>query len=186
MILSSPIPDPPHIDALPWYSSNRSLPSYRFVPGVHPHPIRNPLGHSYREIRAQRHPPWLPEEWKTLEAYLRGVDLFNRFYFWEAHEGWEALWKSHRPDADPARFIQGLINLAASLLKLHMRQLPSSLKLWRAAAGQLDPFRDQEQMGIDVDTLLREVDHYLLPMEQGILPELGSGTPVIRLIHINE
>ena len=29
------------------YCPNRPLPPYRFVPGLHPHPTRNPAGHSF-------------------------------------------------------------------------------------------------------------------------------------------
>lgn len=181
----SPIPDPPRMETLPWYAKERSLPPYRFVPGLHPHPIRDPRGHSHRAVRAQVHPFWTPDEWKSLEAYLRGVDLFNRFYFWEAHEAWEALWKSHPPQADPARFIQGLINTAASLLKLHMQEVPSSQKLWRAASDQLNRFRDQHWMGIDVAQFYREADAYLRPTEQGDAPVLGAETPTIQLADEN-
>src|ERR1035437_2234874 len=64
-----------------------------YVPGVHAHPRRDPTGHSYRPApQLDRHPPWAPEEWRTLDDWLYGVDLFNRFYFWEAHEAWEGLW----------------------------------------------------------------------------------------------
>src|SRR5688572_29964828 len=97
MTLSAPIPDPPHLASLPWYGRERSLPSYRFVPGLHPHPIRNPQGHSYGTARAQVHPSWTPEGWPTLEAYLHGVDLFNRFYFWEAHEAWSPCGRAIPP-----------------------------------------------------------------------------------------
>lgn len=181
MPLPSSIPDPPHMETLPWYAKERTLPAYRFVPGLHPHPIRDPRGHSRRAVRSQVHPFWTPDQWKTLEAYLRGVDLFNRFYFWEAHETWEALWKSHPPQADPARFIQGLINIAASLLKLHMQQIPSSQKLWRAASDQLSPFRNRHWMGIDVAPLHDQIDAYLDPAKDGTLPMLGNDTPTIRL-----
>ncbi len=177
----SSIPDPPHMETLPWYARERALPAYRFVPGLHPHPIRDPRGHRYRAVRPKVHPFWTPDQWKTLEAYLRGVDLFNRFYFWEAHEVWEALWKSHPPQADPARLIQGLINIAASLLKLHMQEAPSSQKLWRAASDRLNPFRDQRWMGIDVARLHEEADIYFRPMEHGKVPALGTDTPILRL-----
>jgi hypothetical protein len=180
----SPIPDPPHLHTLPWYGKARALPKYRFVPGLHPHPIRDPNGHSHRAVRAPIHPFWTPDQWKSLEAYLRGVDLFNRFYFWEAHEVWEGLWKSHPTQTDPARFIQGLINTAASLLKLHMQEIPSSQKLWRAATDQLTPFRDQRWMGMEADCFLGEVDAYLSPMERGEIPTLGPDTPSIELIQI--
>jgi hypothetical protein len=180
--IPSPLPDPPHMETLPWYGKERTLPAYRFVPGLHPHPIRDPNGHSHRLVRAQVHPPWMPEEWASLESYLHGGDLFNRFYFWEAHEVWEGLWKSHPPDSDPSRFIQGLINLAASFLKLHMEAHSSSQKLWRAAKGQLSPFKGPPWMGIALDRLLMEADDYLTPGADEKPPRSGAPPPSIRLV----
>lgn|SRR6202162_708044 len=177
----SPIPDPANMNNLPWYAKDRSLPPYRFVPGLYPHPIRDPKGHSYRTGLAQTHCLWTPDQWNMLEAYLRGVDLFNRFYFWESHEAWEPLWTSYPIEAEPARFIQGLINIAASFLKLHLREGTSSQKLWISASAQLGPFAGKQWMGIDVNRLLKEVEHFLLPIKNGFTPVLGPVTPMIRL-----
>ncbi|HZR47351.1 MAG TPA: DUF309 domain-containing protein [Candidatus Manganitrophaceae bacterium] len=117
-----------------------------------------------------------------MERYLHGVDLFNRFYFWEAHEVWEALWKSHPPESDPALFVQGLINLSASLLKLHMGAFPSSQKLWNAAESRLLWFQGDPWMGVSVGRLLQEVHVYLDPAEENFPPRIGAATPSIRLI----
>jgi predicted metal-dependent hydrolase len=181
MLPLSPLPDPPNIKMLPRYAKEETFPVYRFVPGLHPHPIRDPKGHSHRAIRMRVHPPWRPDEWPTLEAYLHGVDLFNRFYFWEAHEVWEGLWKSHPPQADPALFIQGLINLAASFLKLHMGSLPSSQKLWQAAEERLRRFQGAPWMGLAIDPLLAEIHDYLNPGKEAEPPKIGAATPSIRL-----
>ena len=181
MVQLSPIPDPPDMNNRPWYGRDHSVPAYRFVPGLYPHPLRDPKGHSYRKVHPQTHSFWTPDQWNMLEAYLRGVDLFNRFYFWEAHEAWEPLWTSYPGEAEPARFIQGLINIAASLLKLHLQETTSSQKLWNAASAQLGPFTGKHWMGIDVNQLLKEVECFLLPIKNGTAPLLGSDTPMIRL-----
>ena len=183
MFLLTPIPDPPNAEILPWYGKERTLPAYRFVPGLYPHPIRDPKGHSaLRAARAQIHPLWTPEEWPALEAYLHGIDLFNRFYFWESHEVWEALWKSHPPQDDPALFIQGLINLAASFLKLHMGSRSSTEKLWRASEERLTRFQGPPWMGISVDPFLAEIRAYLNTGKDKNLPQIGESTPSIRLV----
>lgn len=182
----SPLPDPLKPELLPWYGKERILPAYRFVPGLYPHPVRDPNGHSHRIVRAQVHPFWKPEEWPALERYLHGVDLFNRFYFWEAHEVWEALWKSHPPGSDPALFIQGLINLSASLLKLHMGAGASSQKLWTAAESRLLRFQGDPWMGVAVDRLLQEVHVYLDPAKENSPPRIGAATPSLRLIFPSE
>src|SRR5262249_49365822 len=102
--------------------SHRPFPAYRFVPGLHPHPHRDPARHSYEpQPTLKRHAPWRVEEWRTLDDWLYGVDLFNAFYFWEAHEAWEGLWAAAGRDSAPALMLQGLIQIAAALLKTHLQ-----------------------------------------------------------------
>jgi len=161
-----PIPGPTH-HKLPWYGRKRSLPAYRFVPGLYPHPTRDPSGHSYQITSIKEDPLWVPDQWKTLEGYLHGVDLFNRFYFWEAHESWKTLWTTQPHDSEASRFIQGLISVTASFLKLHMTEASSAWRLWLAASNHLGPFIGKHWMGIDVETLLKDVDNYLLPVKKG-------------------
>src|SRR5688572_10634346 len=79
---SAALPDPGERN-IPRYSQ-RALPAYRYVPGRHPHPTRDPGGHSYAPP-VPRHNvnaagAGRGEQWRF------GIDLFNRFYFWEAHE----------------------------------------------------------------------------------------------------
>jgi predicted metal-dependent hydrolase len=101
---------------IPRFAPDRPLPPYAFVPGRHPHPESDPAGHSFGVARAPvaaldaRNP-------QTSEAYLFGLDLFNRGYYWEAHVEFEALWHAagrHGPSAD---FLKGLIRLAAAGVK---------------------------------------------------------------------
>jgi hypothetical protein len=61
----------------------------------------------------------LPRDWSLCAAYIEGVDLFNRAYFWEAHEAWEALWHAVGHDTLVGRYLQGLIQASAALLKQH-------------------------------------------------------------------
>ena len=177
-----PIPDPPGFDTLPWYGGDLTLPAYRFVPGLHPHPTRSPEGHSYGQSDPDAHPPWTPEQWPALGAYLRGVDLFNRWYFWEAHEAWEPLWRAQPPDSEPARVIQGLIGAAAALLKLHLREAKAARTLRRAASDRLNAFRGTVWMGLEVDRLFDDLERYFAPLETGIVPPLGQETPSLRLV----
>ena len=94
----------------PRYGPDEPFPPYRFLPGaeLHPHPARDEAGHSYGVERAPR-----PDDFR------RGVDLYHAGYLWEAHEAWESLWKESH---DPVRrdFLQGLIQLAAALIKAHV------------------------------------------------------------------
>jgi hypothetical protein len=66
------------------------LPPYAHVPGLTPHPVSDPRGHSYRIHPAIPDVPD-PERWEACREYLRGVDLFNAGYWWESHEAWEGV-----------------------------------------------------------------------------------------------
>ena len=49
--------------------------------------------------------------------YLLGIDLFNRGYYWEAHESWEAVWLAAGRRGQTADFLKGLIKLTAACVK---------------------------------------------------------------------
>jgi len=162
--------------------TTRPLPHYRYVPGRHPHPTRDPRGHSYEpEPTLSRHAPWRVEDWRELEAWLYGVDLFNAFYFWEAHEAWEGLWAAVERDSPPALLLQGLIQIAAALLKAHMGVDAGAFllshegidKLERAAAAR------PRLMGLDVAQVTRSFAAYFADRhdERGPDPRL---VPVLQ------
>ena len=70
-----------------------SLPPYTFVPGSWPHPRRDPRGHSFGSPEPEA-TPLDPAGWRDSAVYLRGIELFNGGYYWEAHEAFEALWNA--------------------------------------------------------------------------------------------
>ena len=92
------------------------LPATRFLPGVHPHPRRDPRGSLYG---APEHAAGLPaERWAEDVSYLLGIDLYHQGYLWESHEAWEACFfvaeERHHRDV-----LQSLIQLTAAELQLH-------------------------------------------------------------------
>ena len=102
------------------------LPPYTHIPGVTPHPIRDPAGHSYQPpcslaeiLESSRN-----ESAVTLESLARepefswGATLFNAGYYWEAHEAWESLWHRAGRTGPTADLLKGLIKLAAAGVKL--------------------------------------------------------------------
>ena len=109
------------------YLRDRPLPRYAYVPGEHPHPTRDPGGHSYRRE---------PEPLAT--AFLWGVDLYNHGYLWEAHEAWEGLWRAARRDSAEAAFFKGLIQCAAACLKIRSAQARAARALGDRALGHLE------------------------------------------------
>jgi len=176
------LPDPGE-RGVPRYSS-RPLPAYRYVPGLHPHPTRDPRGHSYEPVPTlHRHAPWSVDEWRTLDDWLYGVDLFNRFYFWEAHEAWEGLWAAVERETAPSLLLQGLIQIAAALLKTHTGALAGAAML---AAEGLDKLRRAAAecprlLGLDVDDTAARLAAYFAPLDRDQLPTIGPQVPVLRL-----
>lgn len=105
-----------HLFRPPRYLPETPFPPYAYVPGRHPHPVRDPAGHMYGQ---EDLPPYAvePAHWRDCKAFLHGVDLFNHGYYWEAHEAWEGLWRAYPPESNAARLLQGLIKLAAAGVK---------------------------------------------------------------------
>lgn len=125
-----PTPTPP-----PRYALEVPLPPYAHVPGLGlPHPVNDPGGHSYghapqpspllRDSLAQLPTDPTPRR-RDLAAllvadsrWLHALDLFNEGFSWEAHEAWEQFWYALGRTTPDARFVQGLIHLAAAAVKI--------------------------------------------------------------------
>jgi hypothetical protein len=97
--------------------TDRSFPSYRFVPGRSPHPVRDPEGHSYNKPPLQL-ASFAAADWQSCDEYLYGIDLFNHGYWWEAHEALEAVWVAAGRQTETGLFVQGLILIAVAHLKM--------------------------------------------------------------------
>ncbi len=103
--------------SIPRFAPEFPLPPYAYVPGKHPHPTRDRAGRRFGtppESRIELD----PDRWQNCRPYLYGIDLFNRGYYWEAHEAWEGLWHACGRTGGTADFLKGLIALAAAAVKL--------------------------------------------------------------------
>lgn len=93
------------------------MPPYAFVPGNFPHPTSDPAGHSFGRL-----PELVPvpdaNHWQSCRTYLRGIDLFNHGFYWEAHEAWETVWRACGRRGLMADFFKALIHLAAAGVKI--------------------------------------------------------------------
>jgi hypothetical protein len=150
-----------------------ALPAYTFVPGKNPHPISDPAGHSY----GHRPVPLVSfeaERWRECRVYLRGIDLFNHGYYWEAHEAWETVWNAASRRGPTADFLKALIQLAVAGVKA-LQQMPEGMRTHAARAAEL--LRDNpgtSDLGLwirDLIALANEV------CERG----WPSATPILRL-----
>jgi predicted metal-dependent hydrolase len=86
--------------------------------------------------------------------FLRGAELFNAGYYWEAHEVWEALWHAHGRRGVTADLLKALIKLAAAGVKVREGQEHGVRTHARRAADLLAGARQQagrHHMGLDLD-----------------------------------
>lgn len=160
----SPPPGPPP------RRTRLELPPYRHVPGLTPHPVTHPDGHSYgvREEPVDLAGRRLPDDWRRMEEYLYGIDLFNRAYLWESHEAWEGVWHAVEGDRLVAGYLQGLIQVAASLLQHHLGHRRGSRNLLRKSADNqaaaLDWLAERDRdrfMGIELAAWRQRVESHL-------------------------
>jgi len=150
----------------PRYCSHRSFPSYRFMPGVNPHPRRDPKGHAFGKLE-ERPLPIPPERWSENEPYLFGIDLYHQGYLWESHEAWEALWHLTGKEDVEGQFLQGLIQNSAALLKVYQGQWEGARHLSREAHRRLEFVVHSGTvifMGIDVCLLVKDLETFYAPL----------------------
>ncbi len=114
------------------------FPPYAYVPGHWPHPTRDPQGHSYGRPEITGRPlDDDPTTWGDNEVFVRALELFDHGYYWEAHEGLEALWIAAGREGPIADLLSALIKLAAAAIKLRQQKPDSAAKLFAQASERL-------------------------------------------------
>lgn len=116
--------------ARPRLLAHRPFPSYAYLPGRGPHPVRHPAGHSYL-VQPVRVIASLESE-----EFVWGQDLFNHGYYWEAHEAWEGLWQVADRESPLRAFLKALILLSAAGVKIRERKRAAASR-HAARAGEL-------------------------------------------------
>ncbi len=163
-----------------------NFPNYRYVPGIHPHPINSPEGHSFGAEEPEMD-SWDSNEWAENEDYLFGVDLYNYHYYWEAHEAWEGLWTSAVRNSSEHRFLQGLIKCGAALLKVRMakyavQDLIGARTLSKSGIDLLNRAGVEQFMGLNVSLFIQDYQEFINPIYDDTIPKIDSETPRIELI----
>ncbi len=88
------------------------------------------------------------------ERFLKGVEQFNRQFFFEAHDTWEELWME---TSGPERlFYQGLIQLAAGMYHLCNRNLKGARSQLSKSLAKLEQYLP-EFRAVDTATLVASV-----------------------------
>jgi uncharacterized protein len=158
------------------YCPEQDLPTSSFLPG---------LGQPRPDERENSGGPWTAENWQEIQPWLFGVDLYNAGFFWEAHEAWEAVWKSWPKDSSEGLVVRGCIQAAAALLKIRLncpggvkKLSERSLNTWKLSQ-QGSP--DESTLGFNLSTLQKQFEAYWMPLQQGRLPTLQD-FPRIELV----
>ena len=135
--------------------SSRALPTYRFLPGLTPHPRRDPRGHSFGQPEPCPR-PFEHHQWSNSEDYLYAIDLYNFFYWWEAHEVFEGLWHACGHKTTAGNFFQALIQFAAAHLKRALGNEIAAHNLVRSGLLRLQN-SPTPYMGLDTVTFADDV-----------------------------
>jgi predicted metal-dependent hydrolase len=109
-------------------------------------------------VRKELPPPIAPHRWRESETYLRGCELFNAGYYWEAHESWELLWHAHGRKGAIADVLKGLIKLGAAGVKVRERQPRGVTTHARRASALFESARREtggRLLGLDLAVLAR-------------------------------
>jgi len=117
-----------------------SLPPYAFIPGLNHHPTRHPLGHSFSRAEFEPGDPSM-STWPMDPLWSYGFRLFNRGYYWEAHEVWEAFWL--RAEGAEKTLISALIGIAASGVKVRQGHFVAAHRLLDRNAHRIGLMGDQ-------------------------------------------
>ena len=122
------------------------------------------------------------------EALGRGVALFNRQEFYEAHEVWEQVWVDEI--GDERLMLQGLIQVAAGFYKLQVGAPQGTVKLLEHGLKKLRVFLGAS-LGVDLEGFLPEVEAWQREATQLVeqkradydprrLPKLSYSPPAVH------
>jgi hypothetical protein len=187
----------------PRYSPAIDLPPYSYVPGHDlPHPVNNPAGHLYAVRDSVNEPPIsatvladMPTARHSRRAlaaalaansrWLYALDLYNAGFYWEAHEAWEGFWNALGRTTHEARFVQGLIHLAAAAVKIREGK-PRGVVRHRKRAwellGDLGATEVGGTLGLapeSISAVVAELEHFTPACWH------TSRTPVVRVLAEN-
>jgi len=143
------------------------LPTHKYIPGEGIHPSRHPKG---------SHIPRLPEEPQPFSdstrhnspRYLYAIDLFNSGYYWEAHEVLEELWVSTGRTTPTGQFLQGLIQIAAAVLKQTQNKHQPARRLLDKGLAKLKP-HSSPCLGINSAAFAADLERFFAGESSGMI-----------------
>ncbi len=99
------------------------------------------------------------------EQFLRGVEQFNRGYYFECHDTLEDLWQGTR--GVDRQFLQGLIQVSVGFYHLFNRNYRGASSQFTRGMSKLDVYRPVHQ-GIELEPFLRDMVAWLAKAERGV------------------
>ncbi len=140
----------------------RAFPSSAYVPGRHPRPSVTDAG-------------WVGDQNPDSVARF-AIDLFDRGYYWEAHEQWEFLWRRHGRDSLAGRMAYGLIALAAAGVKVRMGSAEGLRRHAERASGIFMAVAEESPvvLGLPVAALIAFADGIA---REGVCRPAAMGAP---------
>lgn len=104
------------------------------------------------------------------ERLTRGIDYFNREYFFEAHDEIEELWMDAR-NAVERNLFHGLVNLATGFYHFRMHNFAGMQSQLKKGVDKLSQLPGR-CYGVEVEKLLQRVRLYIrTPAQPAVFPE---------------
>jgi len=145
------------VGSFPRYAPAIALPPYSYVPGHGlPHPVHDPAGHLYNVRESVNELPIVAATLADDPRWLYALDLFNAGFYWEAHEAWECFWHAFGRTSPDARFVQGLIHVAAAAVKIREGKpagVTRHVKRARELLGNVQASGDGLSLGLDPESV---------------------------------
>ena len=96
------------------------------------------------------------------KLFNKGVALFNKKEFYEAHEYWEELWLEHY--LEDKKFVQALIQLTVAYYHLSTKNIKGAVSLLNKSLSKMELYAP-ENRGINVNKLIKTINLSLKMIE---------------------
>ena len=102
------------------------------------------------------------------EQFKRGIEEFNRGFFFECHDTLEDLW--HETRGTDRLFLQGLIQISVGFYHLLNRNFKGAVSQFTKGLDKLDHYRPSH-CGIELENFMTHVVGWLATAERGLVGE---------------
>ena len=102
--------------------------------------------------------PLSSTDYKNSVVWLYAIDLFNHGYYWETHGVIEVIWNRFEYESETAQFFQGIIQIAAGLLKLNYKNRKAAKVLIKEGNARIGV---STSFGIDIKKFQSDVTSFV-------------------------